>query len=91
MLSIAVKSYKEKNGFYPRELFIHGKASFTDDEWNTLLDAIAESKETNLVGVTIKENDGLTLDELVILLINSSKEYGLSDLNIMDLIAGIKK
>ena len=40
---------------------IHGKASFTDDEWNGFLDAISESKETNLVGVTIKENNGFKI------------------------------
>lgn len=73
LLSIAVKSYKEKNGFYPRELFIHGKASFTDDEWNGFLDAISESKETNLVGVTIKENDGFKILKNVE---DSKSQYG---------------
>lgn len=61
LLSIAIKSYKEKHDVYPKELFIHGRTAFSDDEWNGFLDAIQQSPETNLVGITIKENDGFKI------------------------------
>ena len=38
----------------------------------------------------IRENLSLSEDELMVLLLNSSKEYGLSDLNIRELIARVK-
>lgn len=61
LLSVAVEAYKEKHKEYPRELFIHGRTSFTDDEWQGFEEAVKVSPTTNLVGVTIKENVGLRL------------------------------
>lgn len=61
LLSMAINSYKDKHGVFPRELFIHGRTAFSDDEWNGFLDAIQKSPETNLVGITIKENDGFKI------------------------------
>lgn len=58
LLTVAIKSYYEKNGVYPSELFIHGRTSFSDNEWLGFTDAISVSKQTNLVGVTINMADG---------------------------------
>lgn len=54
LLSIAIDSYHQKHKQYPKELFIHGKTAFSDDEWQGFQDAIAASSSTNIVGVTIK-------------------------------------
>lgn len=61
LLSIAVEAYFSKHNLYPKELFIHGRAAFTDDEWSGFQDAIKISPETKLIGVTIKEGNGLRL------------------------------
>ena len=61
LLSIAINSYKQKHGNYPKELFIHGRAAFTDDEWGGFKDAAEISPETKLVGVMIKEGNSFRL------------------------------
>jgi len=61
LLKLAVDSYKNNRGSYPRELFIHGRTKFTDEEWEGFNLAIAESSDTKLVGVTINNNAGLRL------------------------------
>ena len=61
MLSIAISSYREKHGSYPKELFIHGRTAFTDEEWKGFEDATAVSPETKLVGVMIKESNGFRI------------------------------
>lgn len=61
LLSIAIEAYYTKHKHYPRELFIHGRTAFTDDEWLGFTDAIKQSPETNLVGVSIKQSVGLRL------------------------------
>lgn len=61
LLSIAIEAYYTKHKHYPRELFIHGRTAFTDDEWQGFADAIKQSPETNLVGVSIKQSVGLRL------------------------------
>lgn len=42
-------------------MFIHGRTAFIDSEWRGFQDAIQETPNTNLVGVTIKENSGFRL------------------------------
>lgn len=73
MLSIAISSYREKHGSYPKELFIHGRTAFTDEEWKGFEDATAVSPETKLVGVMIKESNGFRIlkDNC-----NSNSQYG---------------
>lgn len=61
LLSIAISSYQQKHGSYPKELFIHGRAAFTDDEWRGFQEAIEASPETKLVGVMIKEGNSFRL------------------------------
>lgn len=48
----AVETYKDKIGEPPKELFIHGKVKFDDEEWQGFNQAIDPTK-TNLVGVKI--------------------------------------
>jgi len=40
----------------PKELFIHGRTTFNDEEWNAFTEAAP--KETNVVGVRIKTTSG---------------------------------
>jgi len=61
LLSIAIDAYYDKHRAYPKELFIHGRAAFTNDEWEGFQDAAAVSPTTKLVGVAIRENDGIRL------------------------------
>lgn len=59
LVGIAVKSYKEKRREPPKELFLHGKVRFNDEEWIGFREAIDSS--TNLVGVRIREENGIKL------------------------------
>lgn len=43
----------------PKELFIHGKAAFTDDEWAGFRDAV--DPETRIVGVRIRQSRDIKL------------------------------
>lgn len=51
LISIAIETYKEKNGAYPKEFFIHARTRFNNDEWKGFSDAVPNS--TNLVGIYI--------------------------------------
>lgn len=54
LVEVAVKSYKSKrDNEPPKELFLHGKVRFNDEEWAGFKDAVDES--TNLVGVRIRD------------------------------------
>jgi hypothetical protein len=59
LVALAVASYQKLTGSPPRELFIHGKATFNDDEWHGFQDAA--SSTTNIVGVRIKMTPDLKL------------------------------
>lgn len=61
LITKAVGAYFESVGVYPEELFIHGRTQFTDEEWQGFCAAIVDHPETNLVGVTINDIDGLRL------------------------------
>jgi hypothetical protein len=58
---MAIKSYKERrpDRAAPEELFIHGKTTFDDAEWSGFREAAP--KETNLVGVKIRDDSSLKL------------------------------
>lgn len=56
LIEMVLETYKEKHGALPKELFIHGRTSFNDDEWNAF--AKAAPPGTNLVGVRIKNTGG---------------------------------
>ena len=53
LMTKVVNSYIYANGNPPKELFIHGKTRFDEDEWKGFRDAVPQ--ETNLVGVRIKD------------------------------------
>lgn len=62
LLVMALDDYHEKWNKYPVELFIHGRASFSDDEWNGFQRAQTERKaQTKLVGIVIKDTSGFKL------------------------------
>lgn len=59
LMGMIVSSYVRQHGRPPKELFIHGKTRFSDDEWDGFLDAV--SKETKLVGVRIRDDQTMKL------------------------------
>jgi hypothetical protein len=58
LIKKVLETYKGKHKTPPTELFIHGKTTFNDTEWNAFAKAVP--KETNLVGVRIKSTDAET-------------------------------
>ena len=54
LIQIAIAEYKKDKGGPPRELFIHGKVNFQNEEWDGFQDAIDPSV-TRLVGVRIRD------------------------------------
>jgi hypothetical protein len=54
LIKIALDTYSQKEGRAPKELFIHAKTKFNQEEWDGFLAGV--TSETNLVGVTIKTN-----------------------------------
>lgn len=58
LLKMVLRTYRLKFGVYPSELFIHGRTTFNDDEWQAFTEAAPP--ETNIVTVRIKETHGDT-------------------------------
>lgn len=59
LMRLVVDAYKGLHGEPPKELFIHGKTRFNDDEWNGFKSVVPA--ETNLVGVRIRPSNELRL------------------------------
>jgi hypothetical protein len=59
LLATVVDAYRNKEGCYPSELFIHGQTAFNDDEWDGFTDAVPPG--TNLVGIRIRSSLSLKL------------------------------
>lgn len=59
LLTQALESYKEQNGEYPKEIFIHAKTRFNIQEWTAFQQVTPEG--TNLVGITITKTKPLKL------------------------------
>ncbi len=57
LLNKALITFKEKNGKYPKEIFIHGKTFFDDDEWEGFEKAV-ESR-SKVVGVRIRTDSSI--------------------------------
>ena len=56
LLLLALEYYEKDYGDVPDELFIHGRAKFTNSEWEGFQDAIKEKNiSTKIVGIVIKE------------------------------------
>jgi len=51
-----LRTFKDKHGSPPKELFIHGRTTFSDDEWQAFTQAAP--KGTNVVAVRIKTTTG---------------------------------
>ncbi|MDF7819857.1 hypothetical protein P1X15_19705 [Runella sp. MFBS21] len=59
VLSMALDDYFYKWNKYPKELFIHGRSHFTDEEWFGFEDAInIKGANTLLTGIVIKAESG---------------------------------
>ncbi|MBX2980930.1 MAG: hypothetical protein KF905_16705 [Flavobacteriales bacterium] len=62
LMAMALSDYHTRIGRYPKELFIHGRAVFSDEEWAGFQRAVQEvSSTTTLVGVTIRDSPQLKL------------------------------
>jgi hypothetical protein len=59
LVGMAVEAYKSRFDSAPKELFLHGRVRFDDEEWNGFRDAVGS--ETNLVGVRIHDESNLKL------------------------------
>ncbi len=59
LMEKAVAGYLEKHDRHPAEIFIHGKARFTDEEWRGFGEALP--KTVKLVGVRIRRASGAKL------------------------------
>lgn len=53
LLTKALTSFKTTNNRLPKEVFIHGRNHFKEDEWQGFIDAV-ENVDVKLVGVVIK-------------------------------------
>lgn len=56
LIAMVLETYKEKHGVLPTELFIHGRTTFSNEEWGAF--AQAAPKGTNVVGVRIRTTSG---------------------------------
>jgi hypothetical protein len=62
LLDMALSDYREKLGEYPKEMFIHGRVEFSENEWRGFTRAMDTRKaKTLLVGVLIKDKAPLKL------------------------------
>jgi len=56
LLGMALDDFFESKGYYPKELFIHGRVKFQDKEWEGFNNALESRKAgTNLNGILIKD------------------------------------
>lgn len=59
LMDIALNEYKRIRGTFPKEVFVHGRAAFNDEEWNGFLSSTRDG--TKLTGVRIKKTNALKL------------------------------
>lgn len=62
LMTLIVEAYRDMHGHPPAELFIHGKARFSDEEWVGFSSAVPT--ETELIGVRIRPTSELKLFRL---------------------------
>lgn len=58
LIQKVLQTFEDKHGAPPKELFIHGRTTFNDDEWAAFTQAAPEG--TNVVAVRIKTTTGDT-------------------------------
>ena len=62
LLAKVLTSYQLKRDAPPDEIFIHGRASFSIEEWEGFEEAVKDTcSNTKLIGITIRESDKLKL------------------------------
>lgn len=62
LLGMALDDYYERWNKYPKELFVHGRVRFSDEEWLGFSNAVIIRKaETKLVGVIIRSSHGFKI------------------------------
>ena len=63
LVRMALESYFDKHaGNYPKEVFVHGRAGFADDEWEGFKAVVEElCPQTKLTGIVIRESSKLKL------------------------------
>lgn len=62
LLTKALTYYRGKMHEDPAEVFIHGRASFSGDEWDGFKEAVQEfNNDTKLVGISIRESGKIKL------------------------------
>lgn len=63
ILKLVVKAYKQNNeNRLPKQIFIHGKTFFEDEEWDGFMSAAQEEdKAIDVVGIRIKKDNTLKL------------------------------
>lgn len=54
LLDKALNTFYLKNGKYPKELFIHAKTYFDDEEWNGFIEAC--DNKSNILGIRIRDD-----------------------------------
>jgi hypothetical protein len=59
LVEMAIKSYTQRVGYLPSELFLHGRVRFNNEEWTGFSEAVGVSMK--LVGVRIRESRDLKL------------------------------
>jgi hypothetical protein len=59
LIGQVIKAYSKDHGGPPNELFIHARQRFDDEEWAGFVSAVPP--ETKLVGVRIRQSQGLRL------------------------------
>jgi hypothetical protein len=60
LIGEVLSAYKKDHGGPPKQLFIHARQRFSDDEWKGFSDAVKE-EDTKLVGVRIRPTQDLRL------------------------------
>ena len=58
LISKVLNTFEDKHGVMPNELFIHGRTTFNNEEWDAFREAAPNG--TNVVGVRIKTTNGDT-------------------------------
>lgn len=56
LLKMVLETYRERHDAYPKELFIHGRTTFSPEEWGAFCEVAPP--DTNVVGVRIKPTSG---------------------------------
>ena len=56
LVAKVLETFKDKHGELPKEFFIHGRTTFSDEEWDAFKEAAPAG--TNVVGVRIKTTRG---------------------------------